>query len=310
MDYSINRTEDYHEHSIKTLGWELTICNAMQEENTPIRKILVKNENYGKHLINFIAKYISLERVRNILEVGGGYGFIMREILQALHVNKAVMIDISKFLLDIQKKNCSNYNVEFIHDDIFNLNLDYFKQFDLIILNENLGDFPTIENIDISMVMNEDKLMDSFYQRMRYFIDEYELSIEERKRNNFNIGAVDIIERLCKSGVEFIYAGEHSCEAGIKIESSNKVEYTYSIPEKIKLAGHNEYTIKFSYLTKIAEKNNYSVKRGIYADFIDIMQTDELNFIMKSNSIKDEHEIVRHFIEDLYKYEYVLLIRN
>ena len=49
--------------------------------------------------------------------------------------------------------------------------------------------------------------------------------------------------------------------------------------------------------------------RGQYADFIEFDMTDRLNFILTSHSQKDEHEMIRQFIEDCFKYEYLLLIR-
>ena len=74
--------------------------------------------------------------------------------------------------------------------------------------------------------------------------------------------------------------------------------------------GHDEYTIRFSDLVRVAEQFGYRVVRGQYKDFITYEYTDAINFILTSGSQKDEHEIIRQFIEDLYKYEYLVLIRD
>lgn len=89
----------------------------------------------------------------------------------------------------------------------------------------------------------------------------------------------------------------------VHIESAGK-------PEKISLKGHDEYSIQFSYLEKIAKTKGYRILRNSYADILQVEFSDRVNFIMRSSSSKDEHEIIRHFIEDVYKYEYLVLVKE
>ncbi|NMC94064.1 MAG: hypothetical protein GYA68_06060 [Syntrophorhabdus sp.] len=79
-------------------------------------------------------------------------------------------------------------------------------------------------------------------------------------------------------------------------------------PERITLAGHDEYTIKFSYLQKIASFHGYESIRGPFADFIPLTLTDEARFaLMYGGHYSDEAEVMSQFVEDLYKYEYLIL---
>jgi hypothetical protein len=47
------------------------------------------------------------------------------------------------------------------------------------------------------------------------------------------------------------------------------------------------------------------------ADYIEPNFTDRVRAIVRSHfSANDEHEIIRQFIEDLYKYEYLILTKK
>jgi hypothetical protein len=75
--------------------------------------------------------------------------------------------------------------------------------------------------------------------------------------------------------------------------------------------GHDEYTIKFSYLQQVARALNYRNIRGSLADFLTFNMTDNLLFILSSGGrYSDEDEMICQFVEDLYKYEYLILIRQ
>ena len=76
------------------------------------------------------------------------------------------------------------------------------------------------------------------------------------------------------------------------------------------LKGHDEYTIKFSHLEKIAVFYNYKVVRGQFADFLHPNFTDKVKTALRLETpFTSEQEIIRHFIYDLYKYEYMVLIK-
>jgi hypothetical protein len=127
-----------------------------------------------------------------------------------------------------------------------------------------------------------------------------------------NIGAIEALEKLCVAGIPYIYIGEHSCEASVsgELRSIIRIESTGN-PERISLAGHDEYTIKFSYLEKVGAFYGYTAIRGPFADFIPVTLTDEARYaLMYGGHYSDEAEMISQFVEDLYKYEYLILIKQ
>lgn len=306
MRYSINNTTSYHIEEMETLGWELTVCNSLEPEKSPIRSILKNNTTFGNLLFNFLSEHIPISTISSVLEIGGGYGFIMRDFLARQHNIKATMLDISPYLLGKQKESLKKYQVTYINKDFFNVENSFLESFDLVLLNENVGDFPTVCDIDpASKTAKNDPVIQNIWK----LVEQYKLDVPgDATSFNFNLGAIEAVEKLCQSGIPFIYISEHSCEAQTPLYFENKIAITPSFnPEQISLKGHDEYTIRFSHLERVAKTLGYSVMRGNFLDFIEIETSPALHFILTSNSTKDEHEITRHFVEDLIKYEYILL---
>jgi hypothetical protein len=83
------------------------------------------------------------------------------------------------------------------------------------------------------------------------------------------------------------------------------------IPEMISLKGHNEFTVKFSYLQKIAEMLHYKTRRGAFIDFLPPNFSDKVKTALRLiTPFNDEQEIIRQFVHDLYKYEYLILMKG
>jgi hypothetical protein len=79
-------------------------------------------------------------------------------------------------------------------------------------------------------------------------------------------------------------------------------------PERIRLHGHDEYSIRFSDLERVASTLGYTVKRGHYLDFIEPVIHGEVSFVLHLGSSRiARYEIIGQFIEDLVKYEYLVL---
>jgi len=316
MKYKINKTESYHINEMESLGWELTVCNTLESGDSPARGILREDLTFGEHLYRLLDKNIPLDQVEKVLEVGGGYGFIMRDFLRIKQGIEASMVDISPYLLDKQRETLGDglndklSGVDFICSDFFDLEREFLSRYDLALFNENIGDFPTVCDISPLIFTDDEENLDDLQLEIRAFFRNYELGTVD-KEFNFNIGAVRALERLCSSGIRFIYLSEHSCEAQLPDTLKGIADVSApGNPERIALKGHDEYTIKFSHLEGIGKKSGYDIIRGCFADFISFDYTNRINFIMRSNSQRDEHEIIRQFIEDLYKYEYVLLIKK
>jgi hypothetical protein len=125
-----------------------------------------------------------------------------------------------------------------------------------------------------------------------------------------NIGALRALEKLCSLRIPFIFVSEHSCQVSVNdhLKPFLHISQTND-PQEIKLIGHSEYTIRFSDLVSMGRHFGYEIIRGNYTDFIQFDMTSKIKYILTSNSQKDEHEIIRQFIDDLYSYEYLLLMR-
>ena len=309
MGYFLNTTEDYHVKDLQTLGWELTVCNSLYPQSSPCRNLLQSKDSFGIQLYHFLNKIIPLQEVHNVLEVGGGLGYLMHDFLILNPALSATMLDISPYLLEKQKEILSGLNVSFCQKDILKIVADDLTCFDLVIMNENLGDLPTL-------VSNWDKYIDAkkesthFQGRVNYFKKKYSLSFS--KEENINIGAMEVLDKLCHAQIKYIYLSEHSCEASIPAHLKPCLNFTSSNnPEKITLKGHDEYTIKFSHLQKIAQLCNYEVARGQFADFLPLDFNDKVQTALRLETpFTADQEIIQQFVYDLYKYEYMVMIKT
>ena len=298
----INDTRTYHKEHITTLGWELTVCNMLYPEESPCREVVKNNASYGTLLYEFLSGFIDMKQVKSIMEVGGGYGFLMKDFLALCTQVQVTMVDISPAMLEEQRKNVEGA-VTFIQSDFLELDNILLKNTDCIICNEIIGDFVTVCNIT-------DEILESSspeIKECKRLIDEYNLDIQS-KPFNFNLGALLAIEKICKAGTKYIYVSEHSCESESKgdFRECVPVRPTFN-PHEIRLFGHSEYTIRFSHIEAVARKWGYTVHRGVYNDIFDCRMTPKLQFILNSTaSAKDEYEILRQFIDDMFTYEYII----
>ncbi len=298
-------------YELITLGWELTVCNALHPEGTPIRKILTRDDSFGHLLYDHLGKYMPMERITRVIEIGGGYGYLMKDLLERNVKLEPCMLDLSPFLLQKQKGTLRGYNVSYREGDFLETDPADITGFDLAVVNENLGDLPTLVNMNEDLLRSSSDITDPILRSALHFFERYDL---ERPGGvfNLNIGALQALEKLCAAGIPYIYVGEHSCEASVPeaLRSFIRIGSTGN-PEGIALKGHYEYTIKFSYLEAVARAFRYRVFRGPFADFIAFDLTDELrNILLNHDSTSDEAEMVCQFIEDLYKYEYMVIIKD
>lgn len=309
MGYILNTTNDYHINTLNTLGWELTVCNALHPEDSPCRRALKNRESFGIQLFHSLGKIIPFDTLKTVLEVGGGLGYLMRDFLSLAPHLQATMLDISPFLLQKQKETLSGFPVNFREMDFLKMSLSDLRSFDLAILNENLGDFPALVFDESQPRKNDPETIRSL-KRMADYSEEYDL--EFTPTENINIGALEAVEKLCGADIPYIYLSEHSCEASLNNPHFPHHNFTArGVPEKITLQGHDEFTVKFSHLQKIARSFRYRVIRGQYIDLFPLDFNDRVKTALQSSTpLTDDHEIIQQFVYDLYKYEYLVLINN
>jgi SAM-dependent methyltransferase len=312
MKYSLNTTKVYHTNQLNTLGWELTVCNALYPEKTPIRRILAQDDSYGHLLYEYLNRFLPINDVKKIIEIGGGYGYLMKDFLDYNRSLEPYMLDISPHLLRQQKETLKGHRVVYREEDFLETDTAFLQKFDMAILNENLGDFPTLVNLDQEIFQLSTGTPEEDLGKAIYFFERYQLERPPSETFHFNLGALQALEKFCASGIPHIFLGEHSCEAKVPEGLRLPIHIgSTGTPEKISLKGHDEYSIQFSYLQKVAETLGYEAIRGPFADFISFTITEELWSIMASQGrFSDDGEIICQFIEDLYKYEYLILVKT
>lgn len=311
MHYEINDTTNYHIHELETLGWELTLCNALDPEESPCRRILKRNDSFGHLLYDYLDRFIPMHSLRKIIEIGGGYGYLARDFMDRNTVLEATMLDVSPYLLQKQRYILRETKARFIQADIMNVQRQDLQSFDLAILNENLGDMPTIVGIPRDAFTSPLCDLDPPLKEVRTLFHRYAIDPPEGDQVNINIGALKVLEKLGHAGIPYIFLSEHSCEARAPEPWRHFMQLTPTgNPERIRLRGHDEYTIRFSDLEKMARAFQYQTIRGPFADFLAFDFSDQLGYMLRRRFFqKDEQEIIRHFVEDLYKYEYLILAK-
>ena len=290
------------------LMWEVTVCNSIEPATSPVRQILAQNSTYGEQLAAYLFHLIPSKYCNNVMEIGGGYGYLMRDMLRNSPRLKATMVDISPAMMTRQRQTLDGFHIHFLQSDFFDIDRGVIQDQDLVVMNEIVGDFPTACGITKNMVAcgNHDN---AYFDKIREYAEQGIITLPENEPFNLNIGAIMALDRVCSCNVPYIFLSEHSCEATVTDHMSSHIKLTPSgNPEEIKLIGHSEYTIRFSDLESIARSHGYTVMRGNYTDFIKVDFSNRVHRIFKSNSQKDAYEIIRHFIEDLYIYEYLLLL--
>ncbi|MFA5179767.1 MAG: class I SAM-dependent methyltransferase [Syntrophales bacterium] len=314
MDFTLHSSAAYHRQELRTLGWETTLCNTLADRSSPCRMALNIKDSYGNLVYDYLGGLFSFERINHLLEVGGGYGWLMSDFMSRKPFRQVTMIDISPHLLDKQKQalRCFPGSFSFREEDFLDTPAVVLEDIDLAVLNENIGDYPTITDLTIDFLTESPGKLTPELQFVRKLFSRYGLPRPLHPVFHINIGALMALEKLCSARVPFIFLSEHSCEAAVTGPYRDLIHVSASDnPECIMLKGHDEFTIRFSHLEKIGHYHGYKVIRGPVADYIPFEMTARLRAIIKAPSPwRDEDEIIRYFIEDLYKYEYLLLSKE
>jgi hypothetical protein len=306
--YFLNTTAGYHKNDLDSLGWEVTISAMLEDERSPCRRVIKKPNSFGNLLYDFLSILLPMDGIRRVIEIGGGYGYLMRDFLQRNKRLRAAMVDISPVLLSAQQRTLQGFDVQFKEEDFLAMEAAAFSGFDLAVLNEVVGDLPTACDIPLKALRGSEPA-DPTLQQLRRVCHSYGIHPAWGEHFTVNLGAILATEKLCSAHIPYIYISEHSCQATVPAELARLMELEATgDPERIRLRGHDEYTIRFSDLERVAASFGYAFRRGQYLDFIEPVIEGEVPFILCLDSSKvDRYEIIRQFIEDLVKYEYLVL---
>ena len=117
----LSTTDDYHKCKLDSLGWEITLSVMLENPRSPCRDVLLKGDSFGNLLYDFLVTVIPMNRIHRIIEVGGGYGYLMRDFLRRNNTLCATMIDLSPFLLAQQKETLREFAVKFVQGDFLEM---------------------------------------------------------------------------------------------------------------------------------------------------------------------------------------------
>lgn len=298
--YNINSTYDYHRFGKPDLMTELTICESFSSQGSPYSKAFGIEKPYGALLGDFLKKHGLLKSGCVIMEAGGGYGSLMKGLLEnhSHLVKRVIMADLSMYMLNRQRETLQDLDgkADFIQGNIQDMAAG-ISGIDLIILNEMIGDLDVVRNVEPGKITVD----------VQKIIEKYDLEVPDVSFN-FNLGAVCLIEDICKSGVA-AFVSEHSSDPVIPDDMrylGQDLEVTF--PREIKLHGHSEYTIRFSHLRKIAEAWGREVKTGPLIDLLGIKGDDAMRFIFTSRACGTEkQEIVYEVLENIREYRWMLI---
>ncbi|MBN2809218.1 MAG: SAM-dependent methyltransferase [Deltaproteobacteria bacterium] len=326
----LNLTSDYYTGAYPSLLWEMTVCQSLGDGHGTFARALKKPAAYGFLLADYLQRETSLPvQCGKIVEVGGGYGTLMAALLEALKPQSVTMVDISPTLLEKQKIRLKKHPAAFHCEDIFSWLKGLKTSLDLLILNEIIGDFPTITNIaknalsacqpgkkvkpnqlPLPAELNSHDLL----AEAARLINTYKLNIADLPETfNLNYGALRFIEQLAETEVARTFISEHG--------SDTLVPYPFSLypaivpttdrnPRCIRLKDHNEYNIRFAHLAQIAEALNFKVKRLHLMDLLQVRFDDEIDYLLRTRQpVNEEQEIFLEFYEHIAEYQGIILQR-
>ena len=299
---SINRTSDYHRKGPIDLFTELTVCESLAHVRRPSMVALEEKKSYGALVGSFLQKSGLLTRGCRVCEVGGGYGSLMEGLLETFgsSVGHVVMTDLSLYLLKKQREKLRPWSdrVSFLCGDILEL-LPALCGVDLYILNEMMGDLETWNDL----------FPDRLPEAVSRFVRSYGLELPETGPFHFNLGALSLVECLCRKGVP-AFLTEHASDPVIPegMDYLGEGLLLNDYPREIRLKGHSEFTIRFSHLTAVAKRWNRKVKTGSLLDFVGVKKTPAMRFIFKMRARStDEKEIIYEFLDHAREYRWLLI---
>ncbi|MEA3221628.1 MAG: class I SAM-dependent methyltransferase [Thermodesulfobacteriota bacterium] len=298
----INTTRQYHKTSSIDLMKEFTICESFACLDSPYMIALKEPEPYGALIGKLLIAANILKPGTKILEAGGGYGSLMKGLLGTYLslIKHAYMIDISKALLNIQRKNLSPWKkfTTFINADITEI-IHAISSMDLIILNEMLGDLDTWTGLEAKNLPDDAARM----------VNNYHLDIPKEGTFNLNMGALSLIEETCRKGIP-VFISEHSCDPIIPEDMAflEKDLELNSFPREIKLYGHSEFTIRFSHLIQVAKAWHRNILTGPVLKLVGLKDSPQMRFIFTMHACATEkQEIIFEILDHIREYRWLVI---
>lgn len=305
-EYSINSTEDFYRGKNASLFWEATICRSLSDPSSAYSRTLENPRTYGGILADFISRRLSGKSLGAVLEIGGGEGTLMEEFFPRISPESVTMVDISPRLSEMQQQRLSAFGpIAFTVSDALSWLANTEQCFDLVISNENVGDFQTVLFEDRSVVEGLASIGDGSdpAQRAAALAVRYGLSLEPSGTVAINLGALELVEKLKgKAGAAFI--SEHSSRA----RAASPYEFLVPVADgrvrRIPLKDHDEYTIDFDHMEAVAKACGFDVERIWMPVFLGVRSDRGARFAAAAECVGlGETEVVHEFLNHLKEYE-------
>lgn len=298
----LHDTRHYHLHHPIDLMTEFTVCESLGSMRSPTLRTLGLGKPYGAILGDRLRDRGLLGKGCRICEVGGGYGSLMRGLLEAHGdlVKRVLMVDLSRALIGVQRRALEPWRdlVSFVLGDALEV-LPAISGADLFIINEMIGDLPVWTGLDPKSLPPEAQSV----------IGRYRLAVPENGPLHFNIGAIRLVEALCRKGIP-AFLSEHSSDPIIPRRMPFLVKGLAADgwPREIRLTAHSEYTIRFSHLEQVARTFGRKVESGSLLELIGYANAEKARFIFISRACStDEQALTFEFLDHAREYRWLII---
>lgn len=305
-DFRINNTEDFYRGGNASLFWEATICRSLSDRSSSYSRALENPRTYGDILADFLSRRLIRKSVGPVLEIGGGEGTLMEALYPRISPESVTMVDISPRLSEMQKQRLSAFRrVTFAVSDALSWLANTAQRFDLVISNENVGDFQTVvfENGSVVQELASIGNESDPAQRAASLAVRYGLQLESTGAVAVNLGALELVEKLKgKTGAAFI--SEHSSRA----RAAPPYEFLAPVADgrvrRIPLKDHDEYTIDFDHMEIVAKACGFDVERIWMPVFLGVRSDAGARFAAAAECVGlGETEVVHEFLNHVKEYE-------
>ncbi len=311
-------TTAYHAGEIPpSLFWELTICECLADAKGPYQAALERPAAYGELLAKFLAAKVGLAPGWSVAEVGGGTGSLMAALLRVVPMIDVTMVDVSQSFISRQREALAGYRAcRFVTVDGLRFFEGADREFDLVISNENLGDFQQVTDLEraaIGRAVEAGRTGHGPVEQVSQVVRRYGLDLSDApERFAFNLGPIRYLERL-QPVAKRVFLSEHGADTVVPLPWADFLEPTPGdgYPRRIPLKGHEEYTIRFDHLERAARCLGYRVERFHMAELVGLRSDEGIRTMARFGpSCSEVAEVVHEFCAHIADYQCLLLTKT
>ncbi|MGE5855055.1 MAG: hypothetical protein ACM34C_00695 [Syntrophaceae bacterium] len=297
---TIHDTRHYHLHHPIDLMTEFTVCESLGDPGSPTLRALGMTRTYGAVLGDRLRERGFLRQGCRLCEIGGGYGSLMRGLMDAHGglVERMALVDLSRALLGRQGHALNPWRdrAVFVLGDALEV-LPAVSGVDLFLINEMIGDLPVWTDLHPKSLPPE----------AAGLVERYRLTNPEEGPFHLNIGAIRLVEAVCRKNIP-AFISEHASDPIIPREMPFLARglATRGWPREIRLTAHSEYTIRFSHLEQVARALGRKAETGSLLELIGYSSVEKARFIFNARACStDEQALVFEFLDHVREYRWL-----